>query len=371
MTIRRRVQREDGQVLVLMPAIFLVILGLSGLVIDVGNGYLTQHRLQTALDAGALTATQDLANGQSTALAVADANKMVSANGFPNITFDPANQTGSNQMTITTSPTDKVKLTSTVAVPTFFMKVFSRQNMNVTVSSASAAETSPVFSYALFANKSLDISTNNLDVNGSVHSNGSLSWPSANNINVSGNVESHGSYDDSSVNHLSCGGHIVQAAPVIPMPQFDINQYKAMAEASGTVYNGNLTDTQDNNLTLSNMVFVNGNVDIEVNNLYCNMIIATGTIKIYVNNVTQSNTSQSLMSIFSNQDIDIHDNNSKQLNGFLYAPNGQVNVQGNNLTGMDGAIVAQSITLNQNNIGVTYDSGVQSMSPRKAILVTG
>jgi len=367
MTRRRTLQSENGQVLVLMPVIFLAALALSGLVVDVGNGYLTQHRLQTALDAGALVASQDLVNGKSTSTAVADANQMVSVNGFSNIAFNPSNQTGPNIMTIDTS-TDKVMLTSTLAVPTYFMKVFSQNKMNISVSSAAASQGNPVFNYALFANKSIDLPNNNLNVGGSIHSNGSLTM-TGNNEDVTGNVEVHGSYSEKA-NHTTYGGELETSAPVIPMPQLDINQYEAMAEANGEVYNGDLIDTQDNNVTLSNIVFVNGNVDIETNNLYCNMIVATGKITIHVNNITQTNTSQSLISIFSNSDIDIEDNNSKNLTGFLYAPNGDITVHGNNCA-VSGAVIAQTMTIDQNNINVTYNSAVQSMGPRKAVLVTG
>jgi Putative Flp pilus-assembly TadE/G-like len=59
----RALRREDGQSLVLLVLCMVVLLGMLGLVVDVGQLYITKHRLQTAADAAALSAAQDLPNG--------------------------------------------------------------------------------------------------------------------------------------------------------------------------------------------------------------------------------------------------------------------------------------------------------------------
>ena len=55
-----RLRRDDGQSLIVVAVILVVLLGMAGLVIDVGELYVTQRHLQTAADAAALAAAQDL-----------------------------------------------------------------------------------------------------------------------------------------------------------------------------------------------------------------------------------------------------------------------------------------------------------------------
>src|ERR1700742_2520169 len=61
---------EDGQSLIFVAICLLVMIGFLGLTIDVGRLYITQRHLQTAADAAALAAAQDLPNG-TTALQTA------------------------------------------------------------------------------------------------------------------------------------------------------------------------------------------------------------------------------------------------------------------------------------------------------------
>jgi collagen type I alpha len=64
----RELRREEGQSVIFVTIALLVLLGFVGLVLDVGQLYVAQRHLQTATDAAALAAAQDLPNG-TTALA--------------------------------------------------------------------------------------------------------------------------------------------------------------------------------------------------------------------------------------------------------------------------------------------------------------
>ena len=60
-------RREEGQTIVIVALCLVVFLGAAGLVIDVANLYVTQRHLQTAADAAALAAAQDLPNSTTSA----------------------------------------------------------------------------------------------------------------------------------------------------------------------------------------------------------------------------------------------------------------------------------------------------------------
>ena len=67
----RRRRAERGAVAVAVAILLPVIVGIAGLVIDVGSWYSTQAQLQNAADAAALAGAQDLPNNSSSANAAA------------------------------------------------------------------------------------------------------------------------------------------------------------------------------------------------------------------------------------------------------------------------------------------------------------
>ena len=62
----RRLRCESGQTLVMVTLTLPVLLGVSALVIDIGNMYVQKRTLQTAADSAAIAAAQDLATGDKT-----------------------------------------------------------------------------------------------------------------------------------------------------------------------------------------------------------------------------------------------------------------------------------------------------------------
>jgi Flp pilus assembly protein TadG len=70
-TLWRRRRAERGAVAVAVAILLPVIIGITGLVIDVGSWYETQSQLQNAADAAALAGAQDLPNSPSSATAAA------------------------------------------------------------------------------------------------------------------------------------------------------------------------------------------------------------------------------------------------------------------------------------------------------------
>jgi len=352
-----RFRSENGQALILLPILFVILSVMAGLSVDVGYEYLTQLRLQNALDAGALAVSQSLSNGDSSSMIAAYANSFMKANGFSSVTFDPANNTGDDRILIDSS-TETVKLTVTQPTPTFFMPVIGIQNVNITASSTAQDNgSSPVFDYALFGNQNLQVSGNYITVNGSAHSNGNMK-ESGNYESVTDNLEVSGTYSASG-NHIS-EGDLVKNAPLVPMPVIDMNTFKAKAT---TVYNNGL-NLSGNSFSISGLVFVNGNVNIS-GNYYTGTgtIVATGSINISGNGMIQQNPGQGLLALYSGGNINVS-GNSTEIDGILYAPNtqsGQISISGNYLT-VKGAVIGQNITVSGNYISVTYDASAAKQS---------
>jgi len=132
-SIRRRAKRhlrrfgaDDRRAIVVMVALVsVVILGMAGLAVDLGRGYVAKAQMSRAVDAGVLAAARSLRQGQTVAeqqaLALAEANGVVNnANTTLSVSFG-TNQFGENT----------VSMSGSREVPTSFMKVFGIQSMDV------------------------------------------------------------------------------------------------------------------------------------------------------------------------------------------------------------------------------------------------
>jgi Flp pilus assembly protein TadG len=127
--------REQGQVIVLTVLALLVILGMVGLVIDVGSAYYAQRHVQATADAAALAGAVNLPDA-TTAMAVA---AQYGANG-KNATANLPNVTESITTRCATSlpgcdPTNLLVVTETAHVSTKFLRIFNINNVDVTVRS--------------------------------------------------------------------------------------------------------------------------------------------------------------------------------------------------------------------------------------------
>ncbi len=73
---------EKGQMLVIFAVLVVVLLGFVAMTIDVGMAFVEKRHLQNAVDAAALAAAQDLANGESDATVTATAIDYLQRNGY-------------------------------------------------------------------------------------------------------------------------------------------------------------------------------------------------------------------------------------------------------------------------------------------------
>lgn len=74
------VHKEKGAVAVIVAIVMVALVGMSALVVDVGLVYQERRQTQTAADAGATAAAQELAQGGSQSAATTVANQYVTAN---------------------------------------------------------------------------------------------------------------------------------------------------------------------------------------------------------------------------------------------------------------------------------------------------
>ena len=86
MTITKtRESGERGQMMVMFALLLVVLIGFVALTIDVGFAFVERRNLQSAVDAAALAAAQDFANGESEATATATAIDYLQRNGYNSV----------------------------------------------------------------------------------------------------------------------------------------------------------------------------------------------------------------------------------------------------------------------------------------------
>ncbi len=142
--LRRALDDESGQTLVWVVLLFALLLGMGGLVVDLGRAYISYRELQATTDAAALAAAAQLpistSNESSNAVSLAATNySSVSGNynAFANLNT-PIAMTGAaitvtpGCVTVSSAPqcqggvlANAVQVTQTVTIPTYFIKMLS------------------------------------------------------------------------------------------------------------------------------------------------------------------------------------------------------------------------------------------------------
>lgn len=120
--------RESGQVVVLLVAFLVVLLGVSAVAIDVGSWYRADRALQSAVDAAALAAVQALPDDPGGAGALASEYATKNGGGLESVTFSAS-----------VVSNDTVVVTGKRAVPGFFSKILGVQTVDVHARAAARA----------------------------------------------------------------------------------------------------------------------------------------------------------------------------------------------------------------------------------------
>ena len=333
-------KNQQGSIAVIVALMLTALLGFVGLAVDIGNLYVIRTRMQNAVDAAVYAGGLQLTDQSQ---ATTQANLLITNNNFT-----PA----AGQPTFDPTDTKKISYTLTQNVSTYFMGVFGRGTVPITVSAEAILQSGAggPFNYALFSKKSLTMSGNER-VTGSVHTN--------TNLTISGNVRiSSGSTEGKRVT-LS-GNSDVEAIiadtvgdiTVSGNAHFDskaggvdsniaIPDYSAQIEnIAATKYYTNKTFS--GNLDISGSIYVDGNVTISGNFQGTGAILATGNITVSGNtNITGSNQ----VCLYSEKNITISGNTTTGTiddSAIIYAPNGNVTISGN--SNFNGSVIANQIT---------------------------
>lgn len=123
--------REDGQTLPVLVLFMVGLLGISGLVIDLGGWYQQQQSVQAAADAAAIAGASQLPAGWSAAQTAANHEYLL--NGKPSDTVT------TNQTTDLASG-DSVTVTATRSAPTYFARVLGFNSVAVTATARATVE---------------------------------------------------------------------------------------------------------------------------------------------------------------------------------------------------------------------------------------
>ncbi|MCB8817979.1 Ig-like domain-containing protein [Desulfosporosinus shakirovi] len=232
-----------------------------------------------------------------------------------------------------------------------FQALFTDSQGNTTPISDEPAIIIPeAFNYALFSGSStstLSLNGTDIKINGSTHSNRGF-IASVYKLNISETCEAvttvqlNGNMNDIHI------GEVVQNASSIVMPDVG-NAIIAMAQATGQTYNGNKT-YNDTNIYLNSPIYVDGNLTINCNDFSgIGPIVATGDIT--VNSTTLSVMNDAPVSLYSkNGNIKIG-NNSVNLKGMVYAPNGTITMNGTYLN-IYGRVIGNQVGIQVNQLNI-------------------
>lgn len=131
--LRRALADERGGIIAFVAVAMVMLLASTGLAVDLGRGYVERLRLGRAVDAGALAAARALRMGQS--VAQSEAVAVAGVNGVMN--GQQAVST-SIQFAINSRGENTVTMSANRVIPTTFMRVLGRTDMNLAVSATAA-----------------------------------------------------------------------------------------------------------------------------------------------------------------------------------------------------------------------------------------
>lgn len=365
-----RTRRGDGGSIAIVAAVGLVaLIGMVALVVDGGYMAMRRRALQGVADAAALSGGFSL---PTSATAITQAKAIATANGYTN---------GSNNTTVTvnspySSDTKRIEVIITKTVPTFLGAAL---RINSGTLTARAVATMTPANAAIFAGSSacagsaggdaLMLNGNGNDINGDVHSNGSV-FVSGNSTTSVGDVE----YGNGCSPATVTGGLVATSGPTnVANQAYPLSWTAASFTCTYKVTSGSFNVNsapylQSAGVLKSGVYCSTGGGGLQVNgsNLRGNVtFIADGPIQINGNSLNftafQNNvwlySSYSPASMYTNV-IQVG-NDSLTWTGDVFAPNGLIaaNGTGDNIT---GSIIGKYVQIGATNWTMNSSSGGSS-----------
>jgi Flp pilus assembly protein TadG len=336
-----RLRARQGQVLPLVALGLPLIIGMAGLSITIGSLYLSETRLQNAVDAAALAGAQEMAAGDASA--VASQATLITQN-------DPAaaNATVSAEYT----PFDTVVASATATIPGSFAALFGHKTFTLTARAVAQYGPGTPFDYAVFqgsTNTANPLTFNGSDtVQGSIHSNGNIDLTGS--VSISGAVNAAGNITETGNDST---GPLEPHQLVLSMPKWDVPAPPTVESASTTssiTLNGN--QTRQGNWIVTGSVTINGS-----NNVIDGTIETTNGATITVNG--SSNVITGSLIALGGGSIVINGGNNT-VDGSVVASGGGSITYGGNET-IEGTTEIDNATAS--NAIITLDGGVVADGP--------
>jgi type II secretory pathway pseudopilin PulG len=348
---RRRGADESGVVIVLVAVLMVVILGAAALAIDIGSIYKAQRQAQTAADAGALAASQDLPS--STVAATTDGGNYATTN-YPGVTASVTTPYGG-------SPS-QVKVTVKATTPSFFGQFFGLAQANVSATAVAGINPNSVPA-AIFADNSscstsggVDITGNNTLINGGVVSNGSLNEAGQNNALGPTSYGGPGSCADSITGLHNTFTSGPTADPTLTPFPIDYRDNPPACTFSGS----NFSWTQNNFAIPDGVYCATGSITVTGNNMSGNVTFKANTVSITgnsesftpyagTNNLFIWQTGPSPMTLTGN---------TFATGGTIFAPSADVTINGN--SAVTAFVEANDVTITGNNFTINGSGPIQT-----------
>lgn len=329
-------KNKNGQVIVIVALLLVVLFGIVAFVVDVGLLYQTRRELQTTADAAALAGAQDLTDAvsaKSTAIYYAELHGVQPSDTTPTTPYDG----------------DPLKIEVVCkGIATFtFARVLGFTESEV--SARAVAIQRDIAGVAIFhgGDEELILNGPDIDVIGGVHSNGNFK-ANGENISISGITEAVGEIMEDGEN-INIPSTLSSPVVYIPLAEYTLGigldpGLVDTEESSAQEYSGDLTIDID----LNENIYVHGKVEIKSS--FTGSIIADDDIYIDEENIE-------LISpvIYSkNGKIEVKKGDII-IEGTLYSPNSEVIINNSpgNVT-IYGRIVANFVRLN--GPGITVDN---------------
>ncbi|HUW65048.1 MAG TPA: pilus assembly protein TadG-related protein [Spirochaetia bacterium] len=352
------IRKEDGQSLVFVALLVVLLFGFSAVGVDIGAEVTHGVQLQKAATAAALAAASNSSNAQSAAEAVLQANNISQAD------YDT-----DNWFTINGG-----KYTVSISEPHhfFFAPVLGFKTPLALTRSATADSSGyyPLSGYAIFngsTTQALQLGgCGVVTVNGNVHSNSDIDFGSTGGVNITGNVTLDGNIVNATDGNIT-GTTINNSYISLPDYSSFLAGLKTEANNNKTYYSGDQTFGGDGSDVLTGPIYVDGSVTLENNgSIQQNTCIyASGGITIESNGSIGTTGSDGGVSfaLYSGGNITFENNGALTMEGFIYAPNGSVDSTNNGAVSVYGAIVGQNVNLDNHGSPIVqylpFDSGFQ------------
>ncbi len=217
---------------------------------------------------------------------------------------------------------------------------------------AFATETEDVYPYIIFAGKDISCNGNVMNVNGNLHANRAIIYQCLNGVvngTSSSAVATHGANS-----HVTTRNELTEQSsqPMIYVGSKLLENYFS-EETKVEIFSRMESNLNFNGNTYSKTyVSIGGNV-----NLNGAAVGAESNIEIGTQKVSQSyNVNANRAVLYSAKGDIIIDVDNFNFNGLIYAPNGNVEISSNGNIGVQGVIIAQSVTLQGGNMNLQSDT---------------